>query len=262
MQGDGTQGNPYIVTTWAEFLTATGTSNAYVELGNDIDMNEDLPEGIKENVEIRCISFDGKKYEIRNAYFTEQGCILIGFVRGIEIRNLSLINFYYNSNADGMIQTPYNITNLRLSGFFNAPNKAIITSRGQYVPKIVGMSCNVDGLNAALGDSTVWIVTVQHGIINLNHGIIKSCNFNNCYLIGSYDSINPTQPNYSNDANIIDAEIYGTLKLTYPNLCVLNEDKISDDASILTDGLIYVNSEQIADVRYLREEIGFPIGTE
>lgn len=67
MQGTGTQADPYIPTTWDEFVTAIGTSGAYVSLpegGGTFDMNEIAPEGLANSVSVNCAQIDGSGWII------------------------------------------------------------------------------------------------------------------------------------------------------------------------------------------------------
>lgn len=55
MTGSGTQESPYIVTTWAEFLSVCNVSTStYVEWSNaEVDFNEIQPEGFTDPIEIK-----------------------------------------------------------------------------------------------------------------------------------------------------------------------------------------------------------------
>ena len=85
MTGTGTQADPYIVENWPDFVTAAGTSGAYVRFadGTVIDLDEDHSEGFSSNITIRCTEIDGNGGEIRglflinNAYLVFQSYITI-----------------------------------------------------------------------------------------------------------------------------------------------------------------------------------------
>lgn len=85
MTGSGTQADPYIVENWADFVTAAGTSGAYVEFAADtvIDMDNVAPEGIGTQIVFRCTEIDGNGGEIRglflinNAYLVFQSYITV-----------------------------------------------------------------------------------------------------------------------------------------------------------------------------------------
>ena len=59
MTGTGTQTDPYIVDNWADFVTALGTSGAYVsfpEVGGVLDMNDIAPEGLSSKIMVSWFS--------------------------------------------------------------------------------------------------------------------------------------------------------------------------------------------------------------
>lgn len=68
MTGTGTQADPYIVDTWPDFVTAVGTSGAYVEIAEGVvfDMNAIAPEGAPA-VTIAAAHIDGKGTAIEAA---------------------------------------------------------------------------------------------------------------------------------------------------------------------------------------------------
>ena len=108
MTGTGTQNDPYIVDNWADFITAVGTSSAYVELKKELvktadttvnpnklyvnssgevqyivqnsdlpnlyentfclDANDYAPEGITTTITITCASLNGNGATIKNLY--------------------------------------------------------------------------------------------------------------------------------------------------------------------------------------------------
>lgn len=72
MTGTGTQADPYIVDTWADFVTAVGKSDVYVECaeGTVWDMNDIAPDGIKSRINIYAKSINGNGVIIKKLYFT------------------------------------------------------------------------------------------------------------------------------------------------------------------------------------------------
>lgn len=265
MQGDGTQGNPYIVTTWAEFLIATGTSNAYVELGNDIDMNEELPDGVMSTVDMNCAELDGNGYEIRNAYFIESGCIKTGLRFG-KMKNFKLINFYdarTSSAKGGTIYHQYGtIENLTISGYVLSISKSAIFSPGRR--KIKGLSANIDGLGGRLsGDGSGYPLDIENGNIYINGGSIQSVNLKNSYVNGKIDYLwlISSSSYEESSASIIDAEVKTQFAGQNSQIAVVyNSDKVSPSLAV-TGKFIPVTTEQLADAAYLRS-VGFPIGVD
>lgn len=64
MTGTGTQADPYVVGTIDEFCTCTEQAGAYVELSNDIDCTNWIPENVQ--FYLKCNQIDGKGYSIKN----------------------------------------------------------------------------------------------------------------------------------------------------------------------------------------------------
>lgn len=266
MQGDGTQGNPYIYTTWAELSQVCGEVGAYIKQGNDIDMNEEMPDGITETLMVSCAELDGNGYEIRNAYFKDTGCIELAMRFGV-LKNFKLINFYdarTNSGKGGTIYYHYGnlIENLTISGYVLSDSKSAIFTPGR--KKILGLSANLDGLGGRLsGDGAGYPLDIENGNIFINGGSIQSTNLKNCYVGGKIDKIwliNSTS--YENSAaSIIDAEVKTQFAGQYGQIAIVyNSDKISEDLTVTGD-FIPVTAEQLADAAYLRS-IGFPIGVD
>ena len=75
MTGIGTQADPYIVDTWADFVTAVGKSDAYVECAEGAvwDMNDIASEGISAEVNINCKSVEGNGVTVKNLFFKSNG---------------------------------------------------------------------------------------------------------------------------------------------------------------------------------------------
>lgn len=129
MQGTGTQTDPYIPATWGEFVTAVGTSGAYVSLpegGGVFNMNEIAPEGgIK--IEIKCTEIQGNDWVIKNAYN-----IIFHISSGYKkISRLHFLNFYHMRNthffSNGSDST---ISECKFSGISASPGIYSVISSG------------------------------------------------------------------------------------------------------------------------------------
>lgn len=265
MQGSGTQDNPYIYTTWAEFVECASQSNVYCKQGKDIDMNEELPNGVTETVNLNCKELDGNGYEIRNAYFIDNGQIKTDSNFGL-MKNFKLINFYdarTSSGKDGTISySKGSIIDLTISGFVLSSNKYAIITPSKKIIK--GLSANIDGAGGGFsGDSAWYTLEIQNGNIRMNGGNVQSVSFKNCYLNGKanliylgYDS-----EYEGSSASIIDAEVISQFAgQNSQNAVVYNSDKVSPSLAI-TGNFIPVTTEQLADATYLRS-VGFPIGVD
>lgn len=267
MQGDGTQGNPYIVTTWEEFIAAVKTSGAYVEQGNDIDMNEDLPTGLKDEVPFHCAEFNGSKYEIRNLYVIENGRFSLN---SSSVRKLKLINFFYNggtsSYTNGMLNfgNNANVFDLELSGFVADGKMAASGS----ACSVIGLSANIEGNGDIFrgGTSGSYAFAIENGNIRISGGgSLYSVCLTNCYITGDISQIYATKkrsPSIDSSVCIIDATIYQSISSYYNkvSLCFVNSDKVSEESTVASEFTLITDS-QMHDADYLRSQ-GFPIGVD
>ena len=93
MTGTGTQNDPYAPTTLTEFITAVGTSGAYVALTQDINAADD-PEYTGEltsTISINATSVDGAGFTISGVTVRASRCIYIGVLR--YVYNLNFRDF-------------------------------------------------------------------------------------------------------------------------------------------------------------------------
>lgn len=92
MTGTGTQADPYIVDTWEDFVTAAGTSGAYVEIAEGVvfDMNAVAPDGAPA-VTIAAAHIDGKGATIEAARVNTAFLNLAESAKAIE--NLKITSF-------------------------------------------------------------------------------------------------------------------------------------------------------------------------
>lgn len=86
MTGTGTQADPYIVDTWADFVTAVGKSDVYVECaeGTVWNMNDIAPDGINSRINIYAKSISGNGVIIKKNVFH--------FKRKFFLRELNVCN--------------------------------------------------------------------------------------------------------------------------------------------------------------------------
>ena len=125
MQGTGTQADPYIPTMWDEFVTAIGTSGAYVSLpegGGVFDMNEIAPEG-GITIGTHCASISGNDWEIRNAYN-------IKFQKSsgeLNINKLHFLNFYCSLTYGMFYFSDVTITESKFSGIAGGNSRYLMS---------------------------------------------------------------------------------------------------------------------------------------
>lgn len=145
MQGTGTQVDPYIPTTWNEFVTAIGTSGAYVELpegGGVFDMDEIAPEG-GFSVNISCISLSGNNWEIRNANNVTFTALtsdkIIDNLHFLKF-NAAMFEFYYNT-----------VTRCKFSGVYSTSSSPFY--KGIFRRCSLNLKCFDNALNHADGSN-------------------------------------------------------------------------------------------------------------
>lgn len=259
--GTGTQADPYIVDTWSNFVTAVGTSGAYVEVMPETvwDFNSIAPEGVSQTT-VRCAHINGNGAIINNARITNESLLYVSSgLNSTTIENLNILNvladYYvlYNSGAPATL----NLNRVVFSGILN--NTALIYQSGNTI--------NVRECGFALRGSASSIYTIRQGYIyhndcNLNIdlenigednlGRQTSMAFENSYLSGKCSGINLWTSATNNVINVETAVV----SATQSNMNIANSDK----CGALTN-VIAVTDEQMKDAAYL-SSIGFPIGAQ
>lgn len=100
MTGTGTQTDPYIPTTLTEFITAVGTSGAYVALTQDINAADDpaysgeLTSGISWNA----AQTDGRNFAL-TGITVRNSSAAIALRRGVTVQNLAIRDFGHAKEA-------------------------------------------------------------------------------------------------------------------------------------------------------------------
>ena len=122
MTGNGTQAEPYIVTTWEEFIQAVSVGS-YIKLGNDINAPDTATNLNMDNVR----SLDGDGHAICNLYIESGYGLHWGktnyIMHSVYITNTSFLNT--NSQGNGLICTNVygdyrtKINKVVISGFFS-----------------------------------------------------------------------------------------------------------------------------------------------
>lgn len=266
MTGTGTQADPYIVSTWEDFVTAIGTEQAYVEFPENtiIDMNDIIPEGINEMIYIKCTQFDAKGGEIKNLFFTTGGRFLIQNSNwNTYIKNLKLINM--RADNEGFRFFSYGkMQNCIISGSFGGEEMFNISSN-----RFVLESCSV---NAQLQSGTKFTTStwdddrslnVKNSIINLS-GSVRSDGgtlvLNNSLLQGKI----PTNYFYTFYNSLIDCIVPANTSLGGHGYSgdkgYINSSKFGEGVTT-SKQYILVTNEQLQDTNYLFD-IGFPIGVD
>lgn len=263
--GTGTQADPYIVDTWSDFVTAVGTSGAYVEVvpGAVWDANDIAPEGMP-TVSVLATHIDGKGLEIKNARIDQNflDC-LSTTASSITVENISVTNFLASSSV---IYKRGNYSlyfkNLVLSGKQISGNTIY-----HYAGNSIYFNSNADNgcgffIDYNNENDTYLInyannVSFRDCIFNLNGKVILGTSPNpfraeNCYIFGE---IKECYFNSNSSKNILNAYA-DAIAGGGTNVAVINADKCDN----ITTGTS-VTDEQMKDAAYLNS-IGFPIGVD
>lgn len=190
ISGTGAQNDPYIVTTWAELVEKAAESGKYTQVGNDIDVLGEYPDGTMPTLIINGY-VDGDGHVLRGMYNTEsKHCIVFnasysGTLTNCEFPNIdtvySLINNRVNSNRT-------TITNCKFAG--KVASGYILNRLDDYCGSISGCSFNIKGgdlhfsneyrdnthmnCNIKMQTSAAWLI--------YNDAASRTTNFTNCYI--------------------------------------------------------------------------------
>ncbi len=267
MTGTGTQADPYIVSTWEDFVTAIGTEQAYVEFPENtiINMNDVIPEGIDEMIYIKCTQFDAKGGEIKNLFFTTGGRFIMDTSVNTStiIKNLKLINMRADDEGFRLFRNG-KMQNCIISGSFGGEEMFDLSSNSFVLE---GCSVNAQLQNGTKFTASYWnddrSLNVKNSIINLS-GSVRSDGgtlvLNNSILQGKI----PTTLFYTFYNSFIDCIVPANTSLSgggYTNdKGYINSSKFEEGVTT-TNQYIRITNEQLQDVNYLFD-IGFPIGVD
>lgn len=262
MTGTGTQADPYIVSTWEDFVTAVNTTDAYVEFVENtvIDMNNVLPTGVNTDITANCTQVDGKGSVIKNLYLTDNAYWNLYKSGGI-MKNLSLVNM----RRDGTSGETFSIY-----GTFTFYNCVITGSfGGEYIfncGKVIFQSCSI-------------AMQVQNCIFAHNAYYDERCpNFVNSFLRVYGDArltgnvgqiclensiifgVLPSTSIYRSTKSIVDCTVPDDTSIRVNNgSAYINSDKFG--TGVTTTNCVRLTTEQIQSPEYLFS-IGFPIGVD
>lgn len=267
MTGTGTQNDPYIVSTWPDFVTAVGTAGAYVEVAPETvwDMNEIAPLGAG-TVSINCAEINGNGAVIKAANITSD---LLQFGHSCTVRRLNILDF--DGKAIVMRVSGGATATLKkcsVTGIFNAVNSSVFYSdSGQIVftadePEYPGekelgsmidiISNNGSGICGAYyaGAALVLQYTNLHYVGDFNGSAYR-------HGVSVFDSLITGELNSATFVSIQRTEIdaSGTLSSSSAVQTLVNSSK----ATIASGNFTAVTPEQMTDPAYL-QSISFPIG--
>ena len=284
MTGSGTQADPYIPTTWAEFVTAIGTSGAYVSLaeGTVWDMNEIAPSGAG-TVTVSATQVTGNGATIKNLYFNGGG---FDFTANTAISNMKFTNVLAENSAnvfrchENQNNVYPSLSQVTISGkivdsnLFRADysdgRHQITTNRCAINVEISG-----DSAFAKTGSGTYpWLKLFYDNIKTTGSSTYSSAQnmqlqntlwqgdwtLKASYFVGGSGGIISSN-------NIFDVNVPVTATVSVNSnytanvkQCIFNGSKIASGATLAAQ-ITQVTDEQLHSASYLNS-IGFPIGVE
>ena len=275
MTGAGTAADPYIVTTWEEFLDVATEASVYIKCADNCvwDFNDIAPEGIS-NVNLSFADWDGNGVQLRNiAHYNTGNNQGYGFKFNsnniFTMKNVNFINCYCNSDYRTYLNALF-----RIAGEVHASNCTIsaMMTRG------ILFSGEVAGSIFSRCSLTIKAYNDSDFIANTNSISFSNCKFSfdgdstglisgvgstaarpvfeNCKIIGNlpYKSLS-----FNSNTTVIDAGIKSTADTIVGThtTTLLNSDKIASGAIIKND-FKQVTETQMVDISYL-QSIGFPV---
>ena len=265
MTGTGTQADPYIVDNWADFLTAAGTSGAYVEFAENtvIDMDTNYSEGISSTITINCASIDGKNSQINNLYLIDNAYLY--FASTCTVKNISLLDMRRDGNS-GTTFYLYGdavLSNCIITGTFGGSNMFDAPA---------ARNINCCSITAQLQEGCAFTKGSRYEdtrCLHLNDSILRVSG--NPLLTGQYRKFVldnsmitgklPTNAFYKITSSIINCDVPDSTSITANSgKGYINSDLFGTGVTV-DSHFVSLTDEQLQDAEYL-ESIGFPIGVE
>lgn len=188
LNGDGTQENPYQITTVAEFR-AMNDSTAYFKLMNDLDVNDSEWASGWTEVTLRFKEFDGDGHEIRNINDSTANNTITFASSGV-FKNVKILNiikdrgtiFYLNSGLN------LDFTDTSISVDFSESASSIIfycASSGIGVLNVRNSAITISGKLTSVSSGYSGFTSISNCMINFDNAIISG----NLIYVGISDLI-------------------------------------------------------------------------
>lgn len=205
--GNGTETEPYIITTAAQLDEVRNFRNACFELGNDIDLSSYLKSNTSGWTPINDFTgkFDGKKHTIKGLWISLSSIGNVGLFANIQgssdNKRASVSNLFVNISKKG-ITGGSSVGGICGSLFYGNIENCMVTgdiSGYQYVGGIVGRnndsyySSSIISQCASSGNITATYGEVG-GILGYRYG---SCSIENCYSIANVKAEGEGSYNYT-----------------------------------------------------------------
>lgn len=258
MTGSGTQANPYIVSTWSDFITAaTISTDTYIEFvpNTVIDLNNVQPEGFSSALSLAG-HIDGKNSVIKNLVVNDQYGRIFA-VSGLDMKNISFLNMRGSRKIFERRMSTSSLTlyKCQFSGRLDNPDNIIYMSRGSCSRCSFTLEVHGSGNVRFNWDRDYSVQYCRIDISGTNTGnYIDIGNVNNCYITGKHS----TKIEVYGNTNIVDfsAPAFGSDSFAHDIL--VNSSKC---ASIQTlPGVHACTTSQLKNAEYLAS-IGFPVET-
>lgn len=262
MTGTGTQADPYIVENWADFVTAAGTSGAYVRFADStvIDLDVDHSEGFSSDITIRCTEIDGNGGEIRGLFLINNARLV--FQGNITVNSLTISAIRRDGGSEPafLILESGTFSGCIITGSFGG--EAMIYNGGY-------TTFNCCSMNVQLQANTAFIENYRYdnrclrlfnskikvtGTPYINNNKNRQIVLENTLLLGEL----PTDIYYSSYGSVVDCNVPDNTALSCDKGAVfINSDKFG---SGVTAGsrFIRLTDEQVHSADYLYS-VGFPV---
>lgn len=294
MTGNGSLTNPYIVSTWAEFLSVC-RNRKYIKFADNvgaIDFSQEYPDGITKVIFIDA-NVDGSGCEFKNISFTGaafnrmfQITNTITNIKFIDLKvtgdNLTLFHMIQGTASYGMLQSYGRFENCSFQYELNGNNSQLIgyalnvADNLKISYKNVLWGCNftakLSGENTAISHNLdcfaancIFDIDTS-GLNTTSQDILSGLMLQNCFIQGSLKGLmlrgdnrsdSGTEPIYQAGYTIINADSTSDILTDeYARKIIVNKSRASYGNYITG-----VDENQLKDKTFLTsEEIEFPIG--
>jgi hypothetical protein len=281
MTGSGTQESPYIVTTWAEFLSVCNISTStYVEWNNaEVDFNEIQPSGFTDSIEIKS---NIRLYKVKWRNFVSRAKIALKIMERatkidleeFEFVNAQLFHPASNNSYDGAVFSSGGTT---VRGVYTIKNcvfsyRQDSAGKGGFIKYISGSS-KATGTALMIKSNCTGEYAFESGSGILSY---SECNIKldiqagslagplRAFLCWYSGKIQTSAASWSDSTNnllgniVFDVECSATISLnTYQYRCVYNSDK----CTVTGTNWIGATTAQLSDTNYLYNQ-GLPVARD
>lgn len=258
MTGSGTQANPYIVSTWSDFITAaTISTDTYIEFvpNTVIDLNNVQSEGFSSALSLAG-HIDGKNSVIKNLVVNDQYGRIFD-VSGLDMKNISFLNMRGSRKIfeSQMSTSSLTLYKCQFSGRLDNPDDIIDMSGGSCSRCSFTLEVHGSGNVSFNLDSDYFVQYCRIDISGTNTGsYISIGNVSNCYVTGKHS----TKIEVYGSTNVVDFTAPAFGSDSFSSNILVNSDKCTNIPE--QAGIFPVTTAQMKDAAYLAS-LGFPIQT-